>query len=400
MESEALTLTDTWVRKATCIEKLYVALADNGNSPTFRYLVRVDRELPIAEIDAAVKAAVSNCPAANLKYRNNSWFFADYLPEFAVVDAYEEDVIEHPISYVDCRKHTLAVSGIRHVKTDTYYIAVEFFHGACDGLSALNFIYDIFAALDNRALTKYSWDVTDIQVVNEYATQHTEKPDLVTACELKTPAPIAGETTNETAGITQVTIPYRAGGISGKLSCALSQVFTNKRAKVMIPVNMRAYVDNNKDKDTFMFGNLASALFCQCGGKSQNQILGDIKNKLATRAALSRRTTEFRAIRASSLFLLRWVVRMYETFWNRKNRYALSGMISHLGPVDQTRLQNPHVNVTDMYCHLNYFPLCGFVLVSICFGDKLNVSIRSNPKQRVDEKTINDLKENIRQYVA
>ena len=128
--------------------------------------------------------------------------------------------------------------------------------------------------------------------------------------------------------------------------------------------------------------------------------MGDIKNKLATRAALSRRTTEFRAIRASSLFLVRWVVRMYETFWKRKNRYALSGMISHLGPVDQTRLQNPHVNVTDMYCHLNYFPLCGFVLVSICFGDKLNVSIRSNPKQRTDEKTINDLKENIRQYVG
>ncbi len=394
-DKEAPDLKDTWVRKATCIEKLYVALADNGTSPTFRYLVRIDREIPAAEVETAVKAAVENCPAANLAYHNNSWYFSDYLPEFVVHEATEDDILAYPITDVDCRKHTLKVSGIHHQKTDLHYIAVEFFHGACDGLSALSFIYDIFAALDSRALTKYTWDMTDIQVVKQYATQHTEKPELVTPCLLK--GPENGDI-EEAPRSSQVTIPHHAGGIAGKLSFALSQVFTKRNAKVMIPVNMRAYIDDS-NQDEFMFGNLASALFCRCGGKSQAQIMGDIKNKLATRAALSRRTTQFHAIKWSFLFLVRLFVKIYEFFWSKKNRFAMSGMISHLGRVDESRLQNPHFQVTDMSCQLNYFPLCAFVLVSIGFGEKLNVSIRCNPK-RTDAKTLNDLQESIRQNVA
>ena len=77
----------------------------------------------------------------------------------------------------------------------------------------------------------------------------------------------------------------------------------------------------------------------------------------------------------------------------------MSGMISHLGRVDEARLKNPHFEVTDMSCQLNYFPLCGFVLVALCFREKLNVSIRCNPK-RTDEQTMNDLQDNIRQYVS
>ena len=390
---EAIDVNSTWVRKATCIEKLYVALADNGTSPTFRYLIRVDQELPVEAIEAAVQAAVSNCPAANLKFSNDSWYFSDYLPAFTTSVADEDDVVTHPISEVDCRKHTLKVSSLYHRVTDTRYIAVEFFHGACDGLSALHFIYDIFAALDKRALTKYTWNMTDIQVVKKYATQHTEKPDLVTPCLMKSPAgPI-----QEAPNVSQVTVPYRAGGISGKLSYAIAQVFGKDSAQMMIPVNMRAYIEQKKDE--FMFGNLAAVLFCRCGGKTQSQILSDIKHKLATRAALSRHTTQFRLINNTSLAAIRFFVRMYENLWSKKNRYAISGMISHLGPVDESRLLNPHCRVTDVSCQLNYFPLCGFILVSICFGDKLNVSIRCNPK-RTDAKTLHELHNNIRRCVA
>lgn len=210
-------MDSTWVRKATCIEKLYVALADNGTSPTFRYLIRVDQELPAESIDAAVKAAVSNCPAANLKFNNNHWYFSDYLPPFTTSVAHEDDILTHPISDMDCRKHTLKVSGLYHRVSDTRYIAVEFFHGACDGLSALNFIYDVFAALDKRALTKYTWNMTDMQVVKQYATQHTERPDLVTPCLMKCPSgPI-----QQAPRVSQVTVPYRAGGISGKLNVSI-----------------------------------------------------------------------------------------------------------------------------------------------------------------------------------
>lgn len=367
-------------------------MADCGVNTTYRCLIRIDREPPASVVERAVQSAVGNCKAINLKYRKGKWYFSDYIPKFEFYQCESEDVCSHPISFLDYQKHTLLVSGLNHKATGNRYICVEFFHSACDGLSALNFVYEIFDALNERTTVKYVWDVYDVQITKKHATKKGDAFGLKPICMLKKPI-TCGEKPPST---TCVSTRYNRGGIAGKLSFALSKLFSNSDASVMIPVNVRNYSD---EKDAFLCGNIALPLFLQVGGKGREQLTDEIKNKLKKGTVLSKTVTTCFWLDKFPRFINRFLMKQYLHYLKRKDRFVWCGLVSYLGEADLSRLVNPFFEVTDMLFQIGSLPVFGFTTVSLGFAGKLNVSLSCDP-DRIDKSTQCRLIENIKTSVG
>ncbi len=384
-------MKNSFARKLTCNEKLYVALAECGINVTYRFLIRIDKELPVTVFSCAFKKALENCRAVNLKYQKGKWYFSEYMPEFKFIDSDADSIFSHPLSFLDHRKHTVCASGIYHKKTGSHYISIEFFHGACDGRGALNFVYDIFSALNGQPLTEYVWHITDLDIVEKHAKQHRERPKLGVGSTLKD----SGGVKREQSRLNMLSTPYRPGGISGKLSFAISQVFSSTDTTVMIPVDVRKY---SEQTNIFLFGNLSLPLFYQCGGKTQAQISDEIREKLKSGAALSKYSAKYFALDKIPLPAACFGLKLYLNYIRKNKSFVLGGIVSHLGDVDMLILENPFFKVIDMAVQAEKYPFCAFDIFSIGFGENLNIGITCDP-DRIDEKVYRELTENIKLYV-
>lgn len=342
-------------------------------------------------IEIAVKTAVNNCKAANLKYSKGNWLFSDYIPKFQFHECDAEDVSSHPISFLDYQKHTLSVSGLHHTTTGNRYLCVEFFHSACDGLSALHFIYEIFDALNKKTSVRYAWDVSDIQIAKQNSTDEANPFSLTSCCALKKPAD-CGE---KSLSLTSVSTRYTRGGITGKLSYALSKIFSKADASVMIPVNVRRYSDV---KNAFLCGNIALPLFLQVGGKGKKQIADEIKYNLKKGTILSPTVPTCFWLEKFPRFINRLLMKQYLHYLKRKKGFLWCGLVSYLGEVDLSRLENPFFEVMDMLFQIESLPVFGFTTVSLAFGDNLNISLSCDPN-RIDRRTQCKLIENIKTCV-
>ena len=170
-------LKKEFARKVSDIERFYISLAECGINTTIRCLIKTDKRPPAEIIVAAAKSALRNCKGVNLKYKRGKWFFSDKIPEYLSYRAYCDNVSDSPVSFLNYREYTLRVSEIHHIKTDTYYISVECFHGACDGMSLLNFVYELFAAMDDKKTERFCCNLTDWDIVKGNFVKNGENTD-------------------------------------------------------------------------------------------------------------------------------------------------------------------------------------------------------------------------------
>lgn len=378
-------------RKITCNEKLYIALADCGINTTFRILLGVDKKPSAVDLECAFVQAVKNCPAVNLKYQGGRWRFSEDIPKLEQVETACEDISAHPIPFLDYRKHTVQLRSIYHKPTDRWFISVSFFHGACDGKSAMCFVEDIFLALNNQPLKKYRWDITDEIITKMYGNRHTEKLKLSAKCQFKT----TDCQRKPASDVKFLSVDYQSGSISGKLSYAAAQLFMPANATVMIPVDIRKYIDK---QDEILFGNLALPIFCDCGQKDKAQLLKEIEMKLRSGAALSLNNARHFAIYKIPLWLIRLALKQYLRYIKRKKRFVLCGIISYLGNVDGAHLENPLFEVLDIFASLDALPFCGLNIVAISFREKMHISIAGDAT-RISQKTYNYLAESVEKHI-
>ena len=347
-----------FARKVTCNEKIFLALTDCRAHMIFRFLLHLDAKPSLDVLEEALRKALENCPDANLRFLRHAWYVAEYLPPIEFFESDSDSIEEHPISELDYRKNTMKMSVIHHKKTDGWYIALEFFHGACDGRSALNFTYDIFSAMSGAPMNHYVRGVTDAQLVKKYTDpRYAEPPKILQRCRMKN-APTGKQRQKE---LNVFSTDYRSGAIAAKLTYAVSQVYRPEKATVMIPVDLRGYMD---EQEPFRFGNLVLPLFYRSGGKDLARISRQLRKKIKRGAALSPYGARNPALYLAPLWLVRTITKIYLNFLQKTDRYMFCSIVSYLGSVDPSRMTSPHVNATDMTFQATSVPLWGFGMLA------------------------------------
>ena len=382
-------LKKEFARKVSDIEKFYISLAECGINTTIRCLIKTDKRPPAEIIVAAAKSALRNCKGINLKYKRGKWFFSDKIPEYISYRAYCDNVSDSPVSFLNYREYTLRVSEIHHIKTDTYYISVECFHGACDGMSLLNFVYELFAAMDDKKTERFCCNLTDWDIVKGNFVKNGEKLPLKPLCAAKE----SFDTKFDLPGSFWATPKFSSWNTSGKISYAISQCFLSP-AIVMIPVDIRKYCEFNE----YPIGNLALPVILDCGGKSKDDISCEIMEKLKNKAPLSKNMAKNPILRITPSFLLNFAVYKYLNYLEKSKDHVFCALVSHLGKIDSKRLENRYFEATDIVFQLECMPFFAFSVVSAEFNKKLNV-ICCYDKGRVSPKTVEMLYENFNKYL-
>ncbi len=374
-------ILETFIRKPSSNECMYMDLNDIGYNTAIRFFLEISAMPDIEKLNDIFAKAVHVFRGINLKYRKNCWYISDAVPPVGVITETAENIESVAVTPFDYRVNTVRFNVVIP-KNKKIYLCFDFFHGAADGVTALSFLHCFFDILNGCTPALTDPTLSDVDIVSH---THNSKHSPI----LFPNSRLIGEKTSNIENVGDITLSIVTSSTVFSVASLITEAVCAEfdRPTVMIPVDIRRYY---KKDGFFLCGNLALPLFLRLDkGQNSLQIANIIKEKVENRTPLSRRTADFCGYRRILPFLRRQILRLYTGVLNKSKRYALSGLVSSVGMLDKTRLQNTYFSVLDAAVTLSPIPNAAFTAVALRFGDKVHITVSGNGSKMGKDKLVN-----------
>ena len=354
-------------RKASPLESFFMDLDDCGSNMTFHLFLQVEQKPSLEQLNQAMQTMLETHPGVNMKFYNKAWHASQEIPPCTVIEADTDDVYNAAATKLDYRKNTVALNVI-HTQNGNWFLCFDFFHGAMDGRSGIQFLYDFVDTINGHKTEK-----------SEFATMDKDLVPLVASngkmgsipcwpkCEPKDWSP-------SERGVDKTVVLHtmaRTRSMAAKLANAVGQYFRDQ-ANIIIPVDVRRYAPTQKS----MFGNLIVPIFVDANSNRRIEdlrveILQDVKD------------IPFLAAILNSLFLYNaipkkvrvWAIRHMIKAIMRHPKFICCALVSPVGTVERHRLETDAFQVVDVAVTFISFPFCAFTVTSLQFDDHTNTTV-------------------------
>ncbi len=381
-----------FVRKPSGLESFFIDLDACNCNMTFHYFLKLDREPSLEQLNDVLQKALDTHKGINLKFYKNSWCKSDYTPRCIVKLMDSDDVYTCSVSRLDYRRNTVDLNVLHHEEKDLWYLCFDFFHGAVDGRSGLQFICDFFHILkgDYTAVNNFCLRDMDIIYDKKSPRVHPRKTriPLFPRCNPKNWLP--RKTGRDKTFV--LTTYACAKSSAAKLASAVAKCFTSRSAKMIIPVDIRRYA---KQTGEFLFGNLIAPIFIDAHtvrklDDVRTEILEYVKQKPLLGAIVSKLDIYSRIPPK----LRQIVIRLLLPLVMLSRRFICCALVSPIGNIDTAHFENSSFQVEDIAVTFIAFPFTAFTVTSVQFNGHTNTTI-SWHSGRVPKHTVAELIENI-----
>lgn len=385
-----------FVRKPSGLEAFFIDLDACGCNMTFHYFLKLDRKPCLDQLNEVLQQALETHRGINLKFHKNRWCKSDYTPKCIVKHMDSDNVYTCSVSRLDFRRNTIDLNVLHYEEKDHWYLCFDFFHGAVDGRSGLQFIYDFFHILNGDYTAANNFRLVDMDIVGDkniprIRSKKTRIP-LIPKCNPKNWLP---RKNGENKTIVLKTNACTKSS-SAKLASAVARCFTSKSAKMIIPVDVRRYA---KRTGEFLFGNLIAPIFVDANTvRKIDDVRTEIREFVKQIPLLRSIVSKLNIYSKIPTRIRQLVIRTLLPFVMKSRRFICCALVSPIGLIDNAQLENDHFHVEDIAVTFIAFPFTAFTVTSVQFDGHTNTTI-SWHSGRVPKHTVSELIDNIDQCI-
>lgn len=360
---------DTCLRKPSCLESFFIDLDACGCNMTFHYYLQLDCKPSVERLNRTMQTMLTTThKEMNLKYQDRSWYLSDDIVPVSVLEAENDDVYSQEANRLDYRRHTVALNVI-HTCSDQWFLCFDFFHGAVDGRSGIQFIYDFFAALNGKNTRGSEFTLMDSDLVPVKHKVVGKK--LPIPCwpvhRLKKGLP-SGQGADKTQLVRTMSCTR---SMAAKLANAVATCF-DQQAKMIIPVDVRRYSASGKS----MFGNLFVPIFVDANtNRHIEDLRAEILSYVKDRSLLSAGLNSLFFYNKINPKLRVAVLRRLIPPVMASKKFICCALVSPVGEVKSENLVAPDFSVTDVIATFVSFPFTAFTVASVQFGGHTNTTL-------------------------
>ena len=377
-------MTEEFIRKPSGIEAFFIDLDECGCNMTFHFYLKLDKQPSCEEINDALDRALETHGNMNLMYKDGKWFKSDYIPRCTVKEVEEEDPYSFKPTRINFYKHTIAINILHVTKKDEWHLCFDFHHGVVDGRSGVQFVYDFFEILNGHRPTENEFLTSDCEIIHtpEKLEENAKKIPFTVLPECE---PSGWDPKRDGKAMTRVLKKDTfVKAAAAKLSAAVSECFTKKSAKMIIPVDVRRYA--NDDKKSF-FGNLFVPVFVDTGTvRKMDEIRGEILEYVKQRPLLEKTANLIRIYSKISPGLRLEVLRFFLPIVMESKNFIYCALVSSVGMIDSEKLCTKNFKVDDVVVTFASFPFTAFSVISIQYNGNTNTTVCWHSGRVPDEK--------------
>ena len=380
-------MEDQFLRKPSCLESFFMDLDDCGCNMTFHYFLQLGQKPDTAVLNQALSAMLDTHLGMNLRYFKRGWYISRELDPCQIVELEGEDVYNSYNRQLDFRRSTLGMNVV-HTQADQWFLCFDFFHGAVDGRSGVQFIYDFFSQLNGNASVDNEFVMAEADLVAQHGSSK-EKLSIPhwPICQLKDALP---KSKGEMKTFVLRTMACTRS-MGAKLASAVGQCFTDQRANMIIPVDVRRFANTKKT----LFGNLIVPIFVDA---NSNRKIEDLRSEIINYV----KQDSLLAAGLNSLFFYNKLPQSLRVFVIGRllplimlsKKFICCALVSPIGEVESKRLQAPQVQVEDVMVTFVSFPFTAFTVASVQYDGHTNTTVCWH-SGRVSQKTADRLIHNI-----
>lgn len=354
------------IREITNIEQLYEDVQSATNTYAIQFILKTSNIKDRDIIEHAIRQVIKECPEFNI-YLKRGKFYPQQNP-ISIQYIKTKDSIIYGLDLfnqkIDLTSHSIEVYLVKAPRND--YLVFRFAHSAMDGKSALLFMQNIVNLLNEKEALKCKKAISEKDFL--------KKLDYYKKKEPKLPRIIHDEASvikQYTTRWQVVQLDKYVSGIVAKLSCLLAREFESDRIRVMVPVDLRRYDDDNP-----CIGNLTLPVFLDVDkSDSYTKINGELLHSLKNGKELNISNTLNNYYRRMPSLLRRTGIKIGCMASRRYNKFSVGAVISHLGRVDLNEYSNKYFKVKDFVDLSIQQPLGAFSIVIVECSHKTNISI-------------------------
>lgn len=390
-------MEDMFLRKPSGLEAFFIDLDECGCNMTFHFYLELDQKPDVDLLNIAMERVLQTHEGINLKLCRNAWYTSSYIPPCRQIEVAGKDLSFYKPSRLDFHKHTIALNLLHATQSDTWYLCFDFFHGAVDGRSGIQFVYDYFDVLNHREHPELDFTLSDCELVQDHQKPewNDRRPAFTVLPECVPHDWCAGRKGEARTAIIRSKGTIRSA--SARLSDLVGRLFGNKSAKMIIPVDVRRHAD---DTNKAMYGNLFVPMFldvktCKAWSDMRNEIMDFVKQKPRL-AAVAEKLSIYCKFPPK---LRQAVIRTAMPPVMSSKKFIYCALVSALGVIDSERLKSDHFSVTDCTVTFVSFPFAAFTVISLQFEGHTNTSV-SWHSGRVPEEAAHILVDDINEYMC
>lgn len=385
-------MTEGFVRKPSGLESFLNDLDVCGCNMTFHYFLKLNRKPSLKKLNEAMSQAVETHAGINIRFVKNVWRKSDYLPVCSIIEIENDDIYNYQATRLNYRKNTVALNVLHVSETDTWYLCFDFYHGAVDGRSGILFIYDFFQILNGESLKDNNFSVLDEDIIIQEGEPvlHSKKTKipLRPSCIPKNWRPKKDGKAMTFVLKTEACTKSSAA----KLAAAVGKCFTNKTAKMIIPVDIRRFA---KQTGEVLFGNLIAPIFVDANtlrkvDELRSEIIEYVKQKPLLMSVISKLSLYNRFPVKLRQAVLRFLIPLVMA----SKKFICCALVSPIGLIESSRLQALDFKVEDVSVTFISFPFTAFTVTSVQYDNHTNTTIAWH-SGRVPGKTVSSLIQNI-----
>ena len=388
---------DVFVRKLSGLEAFFVDLDACGSNMTFHFYLKLDKEPSIGEINDAWHRLLETHSEINLKYKNDKWYKSEYIPDCTVKHVTQTDFYSYKPVRIDYNKHTVSLSVLHIVSLDEWHLCFDFFHGAIDGRSGIQFVYDFFEVLNGSTPPENDFRYTVGDIIHAKTPKEKKKyKNVFTVLPECEPSDWIPSKLGEAKTFVLRTRAC-AKSVAAKLGGAVGKCFNKKKARIIVPVDIRRYASDTKKA---LFGNLFVPLFIDANKLRKIEDLHtEIVDFVKYKSWLSKISQNLSIYCKFSPKIRRAVISFFLPIVTASKKFIYCAHVSPLGTFESEKLTSKNFSVDDVAVTFISFPFAAFTVISLQYKDHTNTTVAWN-SGRVPEETARKLIKNIEESIS
>lgn len=361
-------MEEIFVRKPSCLECFYMDFNDCGFNMTFHYFLKLSQKPCVKLLNETLAKTLATHAGINLKFKNKAWYTSSALPECKEVEFDGECIYDYKGANLNFRVNTVAISVIHLTKKDEWFLCFDFFHGAVDGRSGVQFMYDFFAVLNERPVEDAEFSLIENDIVKKNKSQRT-RFNVWPVCKPKNWHPKKdGE-----FKVNVLTSNTCTRFMAAKLSKAISSFFKSGKAHMIIPIDARKFYGETKKT---LYGNLILPLFLNAkSDRDTKDLSAEVSNQVKTKSFISKTTANLFCYNKLPIRLRRAVLKFLISVVMASKKFIYCALVSPVGQIHKEKLESKHFSVEDVAVTFISFPFTAFSVVSVQYDGHTNTSI-------------------------
>ena len=361
-----------FVRKMSGLEAFFVDLDACGCNMTIHFCLELNRKPNVDRLRMAMKQIMKTHEGINVRFYRNAWYVSSYVHDCPVIDVEGEDLSNYKPSRLDFRQSSVDLKILHATLSDKWYICFDFFHGAVDGRSGMQFVYDFFDVLNNRQFPEPDFGFSAKSLVHDGEKSDKKHRPAFTVFPKCRPS----RWRTRRGGEDKTAIISHNGKIrstAAHYSDIIGRLFGNKSAKMIIPVDVRRHADNCGKA---MYGNLFVPMFleaksCASWKEMHGEIIGFAKHKPYL-MSVEKKLDIYSKI---PTYLRQTVIRGALPLVMGSKKFIYCALVSALGAIDSDRLICKDFAVKDYNVTFVSFPFTAFSVISLQYMGRTNTTV-------------------------